>query len=430
MLKSLLLGVLILSSSVSVSAQKPSFADTAATYFSEVKAATAENKNLWNYDTYAPILLVQPDTRKVYANFPDSAGVLKEEGTIFSGTLPETMIIGNTSLHWNGVDWAMVMLPLPEDIHARLNLLTHELFHRAQPHLGFIAYNPENNHLDRREGRIYLRLELQALKAALLSDSRGEMLKHIADALTFRMYRYAIYPHADSTENLLELNEGLAEYTGVMMSERDQQQMRTHFVKSMDDFLKNPTFVRSFAYQTIPLYGYLLHEVDPNWNKSITDSTNLTAYFLKAFDVHLPNDLKTAVAKIRDQYGAKEIIAEETERQQKVDKLISEYKREFVEQPHLDVPLRHMSVQFDPRDIVPLEDKGTVYPYIRVVDDWGILTATKGALMNPTWKKVTVTPPIQIEKGRVVGDGWTLELKDEYVVQKDSATNDYILKKR
>ena len=174
----------------------------------------------------------------------------------------------------------------------------------------------------------------------------------------------------------------------------------------------------------------MLHEVNPNWNENITDRTNLTAYFLNAFDVHLPNDLKTAVAKIRDQYGAKGIIAEEAERQQKVDKLISEYKREFVEQPHLDVPLRHMSVQFDPRDIVPLEDEGSVYPNLRVVDDWGVLAVTKGALMSPTWKKVTVTAPIQIEKGRAIGDGWTLELKDDYVVQKDTATDNYILKKK
>ena len=428
MLKSLLLGALILSSQGKALGQA-SFADTVATYFREVKVATEENKNLWNYNTYGPILLVQPDTREVFANFPDNAGTLKKVGTIFTGKLPDSITIANTSIRWSGVDWAMVMLPLPDNKYERLDLLTHELFHVAQPHLGFVPYNPDNSQLDQKDGRIYLRLELQALKAALLTNSRSRMERHLADALTFRMYRYAIYPRADSTENLLELNEGLAEYTGVMMSGRNQQQMRDHFTESMDEFLKNPTFVRSFAYQTIPLYGYLLHKMKPDWNKNITDGTNLAAYFLRAFHVSVPHDLKSTVTKITDEYDGQKIIAEETEREVKIDKLKAEYRQLFFKQPHLTIHLHNMGIAFDPRNIMPLEDKGTVCPYLRVTDDWGILIVTKAALMSPTWNKVTVTAPIQIGKEKVIGDGWTLDLKEGYVVQKDTVTNNYILKK-
>ncbi len=430
MLKNLLIGILVLSSSVLLYAQQPSFADTLATYFNEVKTATTENKNLWNYDTYAPILLVQPDTREVFANSPDSAGSLKKEGTIFTGKLPDSITIANTSIRWSGVTWAMVMLPLPENKYERLDLLTHELFHVAQPHLGFTPYNPENNQLDQKDGRVYLRLELEALKAALLTDSHAEMGKHIADALTFRMYRYQIYPIADSTENLLELNEGLAEFTGVMMSGRNRQQMRDHFVESMNEFLKNPTFVRSFAYQTIPMYGYLLHEIEPGWNKDITDRTNLTAYFLRAFHIKLPHDLKSAAAKISGEYNGARIIAEETERAARIDKLKAEYRRLFFGLPHLTIHLHKMGIAFDPRNIMPLENKGTVCPYLRVTDDWGMLISTKAALMSPTWNEVTVTAPTQIGKEKVVGDGWTIDLKEGYVVQKDTATNSYILKKK
>ncbi len=151
-----------------------------------------------------------------------------------------------------------------------------------------------------------------------------------------------------------------------MMSGRNQQQMRDHFTESMDEFLQNPTFVRSFAYQTIPLYGYLLHKMKPDWNKNITDRTNLTAYVLRAFHVSVPHDLKSTVTKITDEYDGQKIIAEETEREVKIDKLKAEYRQLFFKQPHLTIHLHNMGIAFDPRNIMPLEDKGTVCPYLRV----------------------------------------------------------------
>ena len=82
----------------------------------------------------------------------------------------------------------MIMLPLPKDRFARLNLMTHELFHRAQKDLGFYAFSPDNPHLDKKQGRIFMRLELEALKKALFTDGKKRK-DHIADALLFRQYR-------------------------------------------------------------------------------------------------------------------------------------------------------------------------------------------------------------------------------------------------
>jgi hypothetical protein len=89
-----------------------------------------------------------------------------------------------------------------------------------------------------------------------------------------------------------------------------------------------------------------------------------------------------------------------------------------------------MNVSFDPRNITPLEDKGTVYPNLRITDDWGILTVTKGALMSPTWMNVAVTAPDQITNDKVVGDGWTLELKPGFIVEKKENGRNYILRKK
>lgn len=420
---------LFLAPSISA-AQQNNFQDTAAAYFNEIRSATAEHKSLWDYDLYAPILLVRPENREIVANVPDSAGLLRKSGAVFTGILPNAVNISNTSVHWSGKDWAMIMLPLPTNRADRLTLLAHELFHRAQPHLGFKSYNPDNNHLDQKEARIYLRLELQALRAAILAHSAAETRKHLADALTFRAYRHLLYPGSDSTENLLDLNEGIAEFTGNMTSGRNRKEMQSHITESIDEFIRNPTFVRSFSYQTIPIYGYLLSGMKRDWNKHITSTTNLTVSFLEGFNIHLESDLKHAAAQAAGQYGGPAITDEENGREARIKKLIAEYRGKFIERPHLDIPLQNMNISFDFRRIMPLGDDGTVYPDGRVTDNWGILTVTNGALMSPGWNKITVSIPTRITDSVASGDGWNLSIEPGFALRRDSLSGNYILRKR
>ena len=77
-----------------------------------------------------------------------------------------------------------------------------------------------------------------------------------------------------------------------------------------------------------------------------------------------------------------------------------------------------MNISFDPRNITPLENFGTVYPNIRVTDDWGILTVENGALLASDWSKVTVTAPTNISDTIINGNGWKLELNTEWEVKK------------
>jgi hypothetical protein len=408
----------------------PTIEDSIATYFKEIKTATKEHRQIWAMDLYGPILLVNPNTRQLFANFPDTAGTLKQVGAIYSGVLPNEMNIANTAVNWNGRRWAMIILPLPLDKQERINLLAHELFHVSQPLLGFQLFDPQNNHLDKMDGRIYLRLELEALKKAVQTTDENERKAHLTNALTFREYRYFLYSGADSTENLLELNEGLAEYTGSAASGRNNKESTEHFAQSLNTFMSNPTFVRSFAYQTIPVYGYLLENIRQEWNREITTKTNLTDYFIKALNISLPNEIKKTVDLVSNQYNGQIIISEEHARDEKTKKIISEYKSRFIEQPHFEIRFEQMNVSFDPRNIMPIEDKGTIYPNIRVTDNWGILTVRNGAFMSSDWGKISVTVPIKIDEKNIIGDGWTLELKDGYAVTKDESSGNYQLTKK
>lgn len=406
------------------------FQDSISIYLDEIKVETKKHQQIWAKDLYGPILLVNSNTRQLFANFSDTAGILKKDGKIYSGILPNEINIANTAIDWNGRRWAMIMLPLPVNKQDRINLLAHELFHVSQPSLGFQLFNTNNNHLDQKDGRIYLRLELEALKKSIQTTNKIEQNTHLTNALTFRKYRHLLYFGADTTENLLELNEGIAEYTGLVISERNKKQSAEHFVQSINSFLSNPTFVRSFAYQTIPIYGYLLASTKKGWNREITIKTNLTDYFIKAFNISLSKDLKKATDLILNQYNGEVIIFEEKAREEKTLKLIVEYKNKFITQPHFELGFEQMNVSFDPGNIMPLEDKGTVYPNMRISDNWGILTVKNGGLISSNWDKISISVPIKNDGKNINGDGWTLELKDGYSVTKDEETGNYKLTKK
>lgn len=428
--KTILIALLFLFAQAVTAQEQQTLQDSITVFFAEIKSATEKHFNLWNKDLYGAILLVDPQTRQLFANQPDSAGILKSNGKFYSGILSDNINIANTSINWNGKRWAMIMLPLPLNKHDRINLLAHELFHKAQPSLGFALYNTENNHLDQKDGRIYLRLELEAIKKAVQSSSVKELRRHLTNALTFRKYRHTLYTGSDTTENLLEKNEGIAEFTGAIISGRNKRQMTEYFVNGITAFFANPTYVRSFAYFTIPVYGYLLYDENKNWNKEVTVKTDLTNYFINAFNINLPIDLKKTVEKISDTYNGKVIIQEETAREEKINQLIAEYKSKFIEQPHFEIHLEKMNVSFDPRNLMPLEDKGTVYPTMRVTDQWGILTVENGALMSPNWDKISVTNPTKTEGNKIIGNGWILELTGDYIVEKDSTSGNFKLTKK
>ncbi len=129
-------------------------------------------------------------------------------------------------------------------------------------------------------------------------------------------------------------------------------------------------------------------------------------------------------------YNGSSIAKEEGIREEKKKKRIAEYKSQFIEQSHFEIKFEKMNVSFDPRNIIPVEDKGTVYPVIRVTDKWGVLTVEKGALMSPNWDKISITNPNQAEDKKISGEGWTLELVDGYMIKKDEVTGNQTLVKK
>ena len=87
-----------------------------------------------------------------------------------------------------------------------------------------------------------------------------------------------------------------------------------------------------------------------------------------------------------------------------------------------------MKMQFDPGSLMPLDDRGTVYPQIRIVDEWGILSASRDALLAPDFTRITVSAP-SASDNPYIGEGWNLVLNGGWKVVPGERKGDYVLQK-
>jgi hypothetical protein len=369
-----------------------------------------DDGKLWGVSLCGPMLLVEPATRTVFANQVDKQNTLRREGEIFTGKLPNEINIANTAVDWAGVKWTMIMLPLPEAQPRRAALMAHEMWHRVQEQIGFPASGAANNHLDTRDGRYWLQLEWRALAAAL--GARGDDRNRATEAAAlFRARRRQLFEKAATGERAMELHEGLAEYTGVTLSGHPDL---PRFV--IDGRLKEApaakTFVRSFAYANGPAYGLLLDAAHRDWKRTLGNGADLGDLLFTRLGSKVPTDVAPAAEERARIYGGAELAAAEDQREQERRELIATYRARLVDGPVLTIPLQNMQMQFNPGDLVALEPLGTIYPDIRIVDVWGVLTVSSGgALMSSDFSKISVTAPQNADSSEPSGDGWKVELK-------------------
>jgi hypothetical protein len=418
-------------SAASAAAQASSLDATAAgRYFAEARALCArDGGRLWGRSLCGPMMFADPQTRAVVASEPDGEGLLKRSGDVHVGALPPNVNIANTAVEWAGVNWMLVMSSaIPADKVRRGRLLMHELWHRRQAELGFNASGAANDHLDTREGRVWLQLEWRALASALGSRGR-ERRRAVEDALLFRERRRSLFPRAAAEEREMEMHEGLAEYTGVRLS-GSPDPLRLVIDANLAEESRRESFVRSFAYASGPAYGLLLDEAAPGWARRLKGVDDLAELLRKSLRLGRPRGDERAASERARAYGGEELSASERRREEERRRVVEGYRARLVKGPVLSLPLRSMRMSFDPGNLVPLEAHGTVYPNIRVVDVWGVLEVTRGgALMNKTYSGINVTAPSDTSGRTVRGDGWTLELKDGWTLSPGARDGDFALKK-
>lgn len=392
----------------------------------------ALGEGLWGRSLCGPHVLVHAPTRAALASRRDPGGSFTPVAGVYAGRLPDGMPMASTAVTWDGERWAMVLLPLPTDRRARYALLAHEAFHRAQPELGLEASDPASPHLDQEEGRVWLRLELRALARAL--EATGDDAARAAlDALLFRAHRHALYPGADTLEAALELNEGLAEYTGLRYAAMMLGEDVAWTARRIRDFESTDSFVRSFAYATGPALGLLLDRLHPDWRPRAVHGHPLAALLADALptDALLTDARRTDAGAAQPVAGNDELTAraavydhaavaiEEAQRAARLAARLDDIRRRLLEGPTLLLRQSKLSAVFNPNELVPVAD-ATYYPTGSFTAAWGRVEVREGgALLSRDWSTLRLpSGELRIDGDVVRGGGWTLELAEGWSVRE------------
>jgi len=405
----------------------------AAQYFQQLKQTSArDGGKTWGVALYGPMMFVDPRSGNIVTNQADLEHKLVPEGGVFVGTLPREISPANTAIDWAGVHWTMVMWPVSDFRQPRERLLLHECFHRIQEKLGLPARDAVNAHLDTLNGRIWIQMEWRALERALRQTGAGRQAA-IGDALLFRTYRRSLFPDSANNENALELNEGLAEYTGVKLSSTDLQETAVRANLVLRQARNNPTFARSFAYISGPAYGALLDLSGRPWRVTAKSSSDLGLLLQQRYGIRI-NVSEAAARAALSSYEGEEIVRIETQQEQRRKQQIAEARTKFLEKPVLILSLTaDVNYSYDPNNVIGIDASNTVYPTLRLVDAWGVLTVDNGAWLERDASghlmRARVPAPTDLAARPLKGEGWSLELANGWEVIPGERPGDVVIRK-
>lgn len=403
--------------------------DQARLYFNEVHHLGAiDGGKLWGRHVDGPMFFVDPQSRQVVANMRDSAGLFHEQNGVWVGTLSLDQSPANTSIVWAGRRWSMVMWPVSDSRYGRGRLLMHESFHRIQNDLGLPASDRANNQFGTAEGRIWTRLEWRALVDALLRSGE-ERKQALTDAMTFRARRESLSLTAGDDERALELNEGLAEYTGYSLSGLPHSALYDRIAVNLAQSEQQDNFARAFPYVSGPAYALLLDATGQAWRKRLNAKSNIAEMAANAYGI---NKVDPATADARSvSYSPARMIADERSRETRRVATEARLRAKFVEGPTVTIiPGSKFNYSFDPNGATPLENVGTVFETSRVTDEWGTLDVSSGGvLMRRGAAQITAVvvsapagdaPPLK-------GNGWEIHLAPGWSIQRGTRAGDWLV---
>jgi hypothetical protein len=365
------------------------------------------------------------------------------EGGLWAGPPPAGVAPANTLLLWVGRRWAMVALPLPEDSLEAVRLLLHEAWHVVQS--GVVVSDAPNEAgvtgddlLDGPDGRLWLQLEWRALARALEAEGAARDRALLA-ALVFRARRYAAAsPEERRRERLLDVHEGVAEYTAWRLTGSDPLRLAARLRAEAP---RRRSYVRSFAYYTGPAYGLLLDARSPGWTHRFRTSPNLQlaalatlrappgwlSEWLEGTCCEGLDELRSLARREGRLHGHDSLRRSELARWRDHLALLELARKRFLQGPTLRLRPGPLNIVFDPAGQLPLGEAGTVMSGLH----WGSadgaeLLAPRGALVTRDWQELivplgrvapregTLEAPITLE-----GEGWTLRLPALWRLSRD-----------
>ena len=343
---------------------------------------------------------------------------------------PRPKLIGilNGPVRWGDTLWAALSWETVanQPRHVRNSLFLHESFHTVQRQpLGLGVATNSAEHLDTEDGRYWLRLEWRALARALRDSGEARTLA-IRDAVAFRQARYARFPDKVEAERALDINEGLASYTGIVLAAATTADAVASALDELRGQESGESYVRTAAYASGPAYGILLDAAAPGWTRTIRSSDNPALLLIRALGVQPTADTAAAAAR----YAGAALRAAEHQRELGRQTRIAELRRRFVDGPVFLMPGGGSGFS-DSHGAVVIPDVGTIFfGEYHQTGEWGALDADKGVLVSTDGRTRRLPAPVRGDGTTITGDGWTFKAAPGWVVREGARRGDFEVVRR
>ena len=409
------------------------------------KILTTDNGKLWGENIWSDNILVLDYDNTIYTlkPLPDSKTM---DSIIYYKEIPDNILgFSNAVQEFNGEKYAVVLSNYLDD---NSETIIHELFHILQYKHVTLSGEPIS-YLDNFDAREWLRLEYKALKNALSGidkqKDKSVVEKYVKDAFVFRKIRQNKYEEFSQKELEIETLEGLANYTGIVLSTNPNKYQKA--IREINQRELAKTYTRPFPYATGPAYGLIFDYLKLDWKDGIDKTYN----FLEIYErLYVKKSIKTNKSKLRiaqDRNNYLEIHEQEVERKIEQDKLINYYTKLLIKDPTLRVTLTSTNYgrTFNMNGTLSLNDKNTVYSGITGTassrDDFGDFKILDGkdklgvAGIMGIWEdnKLTfVFPlPIDVDGNLIIGEYYEIELNEGWEVTEINGKGDLeIVKKK
>lgn len=389
--------------------------------FKEVKRiCDNDGGELWGENLFSKAILINIDNRFFVANDSLPIDNCARKGMYFIGYLPNIYPMANSTLKVGSKKYASIRYSDKNEFDTLLYIRTfiHEMFHvfMSSNNYDNVTYN--NPHMDTRDGRVYLQLELLALKKALISNgvNRKEAIK---EALCFRNKRQSLFPNSKANENNFEIQEGLAQYTEYSLAIFSERERMSTLLNSIDRLIKETSYIRSFGYETGASYAFL-NDISNDWRKTVFIENDLSKITMNLYGVNDTEVDKSNLSIYIKNYDYKSILLKEDS----IEGAKEIFKLNIIERFNngvlLVADLEDNSFSII-SNMIQLDSTSTYFPYIKLTGKFGYINSKNEAIIN--WLKNEVyflLENIIVENNKTnsndivvdINKGWGIEKRD------------------
>lgn len=401
----------------------------------------AENGELWGDNLWSDNILVLGFDNTIYSTEPLKDSKTSDSIIYYKKIRENSLGFSNATQEYEGKEYAVVLTNYLSDSSATI---IHELFHVLQHKHISLNGNPIQ-YLDNSDAREWLRLEYQALRNSLnlidLQANKSKIERYIKDALLFRKLRQFNYQEFLQQEIEIETSEGLANYTGFILSTYQNKYQKA--IREIIEREEAETYTRPFPYATGPAYGLIFDYLKLDWKQGLDKTYN----FLEIYETHyLKTEVNTSKRIIRcaqRRNNFESIHKEEIAKKLETEKIRNYYTDIFINKPTLSVSLSDSLYgrTFDMNGTITLKNKGIVFAMIKGVDgsknNFGNFTTlgneklgVSGVLYSFDGKVFTFSEPIEIKKNSIIGKYYKIELNEGWEVIKINEKGDLEIVKK